>query len=111
MPLLVSAPVPAISPPYVRATPGLVDTVAAPVRAMPRLESRVNDPLARRVAAAIVRWPDVGAPGAVPRALSPLMFSVPAVTVVAPSYVLEPDSTSVPVPTFVRLPGPAISPP
>jgi hypothetical protein len=43
-------------------------------------------------------------------AIEPFTISVPALTAVAPEYVLMPDSVSVPVPIFVRPPVPDMAP-
>ena len=63
---------------------GSVEMVPAAVRAMPRFGSRVKLAVVCRVPPLKVSWPAVGAPGAVPRAVSAAMDRVPAVMVVAP---------------------------
>ena len=45
-----------------------------------------------------------------PRALAFVIWSAPFLIVVTPSYVFKPDSVSVPVPSFVRPPEPAMIP-
>ena len=68
--------------------------------------------MASSVAAALkVSWLATGAPGGVPRLASALIWSTPALSVVVPVYVFVPDSTSVPVPALVSVPGPAMMPP
>ena len=57
-----------------------------------------------------VSWPAVGEAGAVPRAESAAMDSVPALIVVAPAYVLTPARTTVPAPALVSAPEPAMTP-
>ncbi len=91
---------------------GSTETVAAAVRAMPRLGSTVKLAVVCRVLAPEkVSWPGVGAPGAVPSALSAAMLRTPALIVVAPAYVLTPDRTRVPVPALVSVLAPAMIPP
>ena len=72
------------------------DTVPGPVRAMPRLASRVNVALAVSVPPFNTSWPGVATAGAVPSPLSAAMLSVPAVIEVTPVYVFTPDSVNVP---------------
>ena len=87
-----------------------IENVAVPVRAMPRLALRVKAPVVARVAVPIVSWPGVAEPGAVPRPVSAAIERIPALIVVAPLYVLIPDSVSVLAPALIRLPLPAMIP-
>ena len=62
----------------------VAETVAAPVRLMPRLGLRLNVAVVASVALPIASEPAVGPPGAVPRAASALIETVPALMVVTP---------------------------
>ena len=110
--LVIALPPPLTIPLIVKVAPSFISKFAfVPIYEIPELLFKLTDDVIFNVPLLNINLSESNEPGIDPRLFSEEILKVPEFIPIEPAFVLFPDNTSVPVPSLIKFPDPAIIPP